>query len=127
MNLLATNKQFKNGLLTGMILAKKIHQDKKNARMGGKNLKGGFDFKKVLAVAAGPLGWVWLAKHSKDAEIAKLQKEVEKYNLPPSTKDKKKTKEKIDISDFPEEDINIDDDEDLPMDDFDDFDPDDFE
>ena len=116
MNLLATNKHFKNGLLTGMILAKKIEQNKKNARLGGKKIKGGFDFKKALAVAAGPLGWVWLAKHNRDEEIAKLQQEVEKKS---SSKGNKK--KEIDISDFPEED------EDFPMDDYDDFDPDDFE
>lgn len=119
MNLLATNKQFKNGLLTGMILAKQIAKDKKKAlaiapgelgwagidplpnkklaAAGGKKIKGGFSFKKALAVAAGPLGWLWLAaRHKGDKELKEVQKKLEKYE-PPASKSKQKTVEE----DFP--------------------------
>lgn len=143
MNMLATNKQFKNGLLTGMVLAKKIADDKKAVK-GGKRIKGGaFDFKKVLAVAAGPLGWVWLARHKNDQELEEMKKQLEKIKPPPPTSSSKpstkKEKEKEKMKEINEEDIDFpdvdDDDEELPMEeeddlgdeDFDDFDPEDFE
>ena len=121
--LLATDKKFKNGFLAGMILAKKLATEKKNnAAMGGKKIRGGFSFKKALAIAAGPLGWAWLAHHnSKKAKEA--EKRLEKYEPP---KKKKKEKEKVEeLDDFPadEDDIAAD----FPMENDDDFDLDDFE
>lgn len=132
--LLATDKKFKNGFLAGMILAKKLANDKKNnTTKGGKKIRGksGFSFKKALAIAAGPLGWVWLARHKNDKELKKVQKKLAKYEPPKTTKKPKKTEE---IDDFPvEDDDEEEDDEDednFPMengDEYDDLDLDDFE
>ena len=114
--LLATDKKFKNGFLAGMILAKKLATEKKNnAAKGGKKLQGGFSFKKALAIAAGPLGWAWLAHHN-SKKAKEVKKKLEKYEPP------KKTKKEKEIDDFP-----VDDDDDFPMENDDDFDLDDFE
>ena len=105
--LLATDKKFKNGFLAGMILAKKIATEKKNATQGGKKIKGGsFSFKKALAIAAGPLGWVWLARHKNDEELNKVKKKLEKYEPP-----KKSKKEKEMVDEFPDDDDDDDDDD----------------
>lgn len=120
--LLATDKKYKDGFLAGMILAKKLATDKKNnTTKGGKKLQGGFSFKKALAIAAGPMGWVWLARHKNDEELKEMKKKLEKYEPP------KKTKKEID--DFPADDDDEDfDEDDFPMEnDDDDFDLDDFE
>lgn len=84
-DLLATNKKFKDGVLTGMLLAKKIAKDKKYAKTSGKKLHGGFSFKKMLAVAAGPIGWAWLAKQKgKEEKEKEFQKALEEYTTPSS-------------------------------------------
>ena len=152
--LLATDKFFKNGFLTGMILAKKLADKKKNSmKKGGKKIQGGFSFKKELAIAAGPLGWVWLARHKNDEELNEVKKRLEKYEPPETTMESleeyepsKKTKKRLEppkktkkgrrktkkekvkkIDDFP---VDNDDDiatNDFPMETGDDFDLDDFE
>ena len=132
MNMLATNKQFKNGLLTGMILAKQIHNEKKMT--GGRKVNkknNGMTFKKVLAIAAGPLGWVWLARHKSDEEVKELQKKLEKYESPPQKEEKPKKvkhdkKEKHDLYDLPDDENMYDedfiDDDDDGIDDYDGYD-----
>ncbi len=122
--LLATDKKYKDGFLAGMILAKKLATDKKNnTTKGGKKLQGGFSFKKALAIAAGPMGWVWLARHKNDEEMKEMKKKLEKYEPP-----KKPKKEKVEeIDDFPADEEDFDE-EDFPMEnDDDDFELDDFE
>lgn len=69
----ATNKSFKKGVLTGLLLARKINRNKKKMKGGGINIK------KALAIAAGPLGWVWLARNGREAEVKELQKRLAKY------------------------------------------------
>lgn len=119
MNLLATNKQYKNGLLTGMLLARQFAKDKKIAKAanGGKKIKGGFNFKKALAIVAGPLGWAWLAHHN-NKKAKEAEKKLEKYE----PKKPKKNEKEIMIEDFPEDDFIdpgvVDDDENFSIDDF---------
>lgn len=122
MNLLATNKQYKNGLLTGMLLARQIAKDKKIAKAanGGRKIKGGFNFKKALAIAAGPLGWAWLAHHN-GKKAKEVQKKLEKYEPKKPKKNEKKKKTEIMIEDFPEDDFidpGVADDENFSFDDF---------
>lgn len=142
--LLATDKIFKNGFLTGMILAKKLADKKKNGmkKGGKKKIQGGFSFKKALAIAAGPLGWVWLARHKNDEELNEVKNRLEKYEPPETTmerlgkykppkktktkKGRKTKKEKVEeIDDFPDDDDIATDD--FPMENDDGFDLDDFE
>lgn len=127
--LLATDKKFKNGFLAGMILAKKLATDKKNnTTKGGKSIRDGFSFKKALAIAAGPLGWVWLARHKNDEELKKVQKKLEKYE-PPKTKKKNKKIEDLPVDEDEDEDDEQEE-EDFPMEndgEYDDLDLDDFE
>lgn len=111
LNLLATNKKYKQGVLTGMLLAK--HIEKKKKLHGGK----GISFKKAMAVAAGPMGWIWLATHRNDDKIKEMQKKLDKLENPQKTEDKKKeekdkkssgdNKEDFSLSDF-EEDFEFD-------------------
>ena len=75
---LLENKTYKKGLLTGMVLAHNLKTKKK--MHGGKAPVG---LKKALAVLAGPLGWVWLAKNSNKEEVKDLKKRLEKYEPPP--------------------------------------------
>ena len=57
LDLLATNKNYKKGFLAGVLAGKKMYKH---------HLKGGFDFKRGLAILAGPLGWMYL--HNKDKQ-----------------------------------------------------------
>ena len=75
--LLNSNKQYKNGVLTGLILAKQISKDKKQSKLKGGEIP--MKWKKVLAAVAGPRGWLWLARHAGDEEIKNLQKKLSKY------------------------------------------------
>lgn len=106
---------YKKGVLTGMLLAKQI-AEKKKMNGGG---KVGVKFKKALAVLAGPLGWVWLAKNSNKEKIEKLQKKLQKYEP------KKKTKKKLPPPEYDDEydegdvdDGNYEDYDDEEMDDY---------
>ncbi len=113
-NLLATNKQFKNGVITGLLLAKKIKDDNKRKLKGGK-----ISLKKVLAIAAGPLGWVWLARHKNDDEMNELKKKLEKYESTPSSENKpapkkvpqeeKKDKDMNDMNDMKDMEFDLED------------------
>ena len=85
LDMLSSSPLYKKGILTGMLLAKQI-ADKKKMNGGG---KVGVKFKKALAVLAGPLGWVWLAKNSNKEKIEKLQKKLKKYEPKKKTKTKK--------------------------------------
>lgn len=81
------NGDYVNGLLTGMFLAKNIHR--KNKLSGGKK----FDFKKALAIMAGPIGWAILAnKNAKENKELKKQLEIQKKlittNETPATEQK---------------------------------------
>ena len=82
LDMLSSSPLYKKGILNGMLLAKQI-ADKKKMNGGG---KVGVKFKKALAVLAGPLGWVWLAKNSNKEKIEKLQKKLKKYEPKKKTK-----------------------------------------
>lgn len=167
--LLAKDKKFKDGVLAGMLLAKKLATEKKkNTTRGGKKiaitplekmpeglrrkylktfektleklpqglrqryseilkklpqgvresypqLQGGFDFKKALGIAAGPLGWLWLAaRHKSDKELKEVKKRLEKYEPPKETK-KVNDDDDIAVDDFPMENDDVDD---FDLDDF---------
>ena len=73
LDLLATNKNYRTGVATGMMLAKTISKSKK--MKGGKS----FGWKQAIALLMGPFGWTWLAKHANDDQIASLQKRLETY------------------------------------------------
>lgn len=75
--LLATNKNFHKGVLTGMLIAHKVHKKKKYS---GK----GWSFGDTLGVLAGPAGWIYLtgkkiqeAKEKKKEK--KKQEEIKKH------------------------------------------------
>jgi len=75
--LLATNPTYKQGLLTGMLLTKKIfskHNGSGKIR-GGKMTGGSFVdfFRKALQVAAGPFGWMLLVNDVKDKKMQELK------------------------------------------------------
>lgn len=96
-DLLQTNKNFKNGIITGMMLAKEIRRKKK--------LKGsGFGIKEAIAVAAGPLGWVWLARNKNSEEVKQLKEKLEKYE---PTKKQDDTSKKSKESKLSDEDLFI--------------------
>ena len=75
--LLARNKNYKAGLLAGMILGNKLAKKKMR---GGSSL----GLKKALAILAGPWGWVWLAKHGSDKEKKELAQRLSKYEQVPT-------------------------------------------
>lgn len=114
LDLLATNKNYKNGLLTGMILGKQLTKTKK--------MKGGSwgGLKKALAVAAGPLGWVWLARNKNKEEVKDLKKRLEVYEPVPRPKPKPKPKPSYDDDDDFDDDDEDEDMEEFSEEDFDD-------
>lgn len=78
--LLDTNKHYKNGVLTGLVLAKQISKAKKQSKLKGGEMP--VTAKKVLAALAGPWGWLWLAKHNSDKN-KELEEKLKKYEPDP--------------------------------------------